>query len=77
METKGEKECEMKSKPGLEDKREREGRRRRSETSLDPVGRWPRGNVRCSIGFTTVLKVERRRGGGRDLRAKRVENALN
>lgn len=77
VETKGEKECEMKSKPGLEDKREREGRRRRSETSLDPVGRWtrPRGNVRCSIGFTTVLKVERRKG--RDLRAKRVENALN
>ena len=73
VETKGEKECEMKSKPGLEDKREREGRRR-SETSLDPVGRWtrPRGNVRCSIGFTIVLKVERRRGAkfARETRGK-------
>lgn len=56
VEAKGEKECEMKSKPGLEDGDEgggrAGGRERRSETSLDPVGRWtrPRGNVRCSIG---------------------------
>lgn len=34
VETKGEKECEMKSKPGLEDKRKEEGREEEEEEEV-------------------------------------------
>lgn len=69
METKGEKECEMKSKPGLEDERAKEGKggggggQKRVSTRL--VGGLGQGETFvAAIGSATVLKVEPEGEGG-------------